>query len=155
MEHPVYKKQVALLLRVLPAVATESCFALYGGTAINLFVRDLPRLSVDIDLTYIPIEDRGTSLKNIAAALDRIKTSIEATIPNVTIQHQLDVSKLQISTPEAHIKLEVNQVTRGILTAPQKMQLCMKAQTEYDTFCSIQVVSFGQLYGGKDLCSFG
>ena len=50
-----YKKQVALLLSVLPEVAKESCFALHGGTAINLFVRDMPRLSVDIDLTYIPI----------------------------------------------------------------------------------------------------
>lgn len=44
-----YEKQVALLLDVLPFVAKESCFALKGGTAINLFVRDMPRLSVDID----------------------------------------------------------------------------------------------------------
>ncbi len=40
-----------------------------GGTAINLFVRDMPRLSVDIDLTYVPIEERGTSLKHIGEAL--------------------------------------------------------------------------------------
>jgi hypothetical protein len=40
-----------LLVEVLPVVAGEPCFALKGGTAINLFVRDLPRLSVDIDLT--------------------------------------------------------------------------------------------------------
>ena len=47
----IYKRQVALLIRVLPLVTEEACFALKGGTAINLFVRDLPRLSVDIDLT--------------------------------------------------------------------------------------------------------
>ncbi|MDO5980808.1 nucleotidyl transferase AbiEii/AbiGii toxin family protein [Flavivirga spongiicola] len=58
-----YKNQVALLLQVLPEVAKEKCFALHGGTAINLFIRDMPRLSVDIDLTYIPIEDRDTSLQ--------------------------------------------------------------------------------------------
>jgi hypothetical protein len=52
-----YKKQVALLLSVLPEVGKEECFALHGGTAINLFVREMPRLSVDIDLTYVPIED--------------------------------------------------------------------------------------------------
>lgn len=46
----IYKRQVALLLRVLPIVTDEQCFALKGGTAINLFVRDMPRLSVDIDL---------------------------------------------------------------------------------------------------------
>lgn len=60
-----YTKQVALLLDVLPEVAKETCFAMHGGTAINLFVRDMPRLSVDIDLTYVPIEERTTSLKHI------------------------------------------------------------------------------------------
>jgi hypothetical protein len=43
----VYKSQVNLLLKVLPYVANENVFALKGGTAINLFVRDMPRLSVD------------------------------------------------------------------------------------------------------------
>lgn len=47
-----YYQQVALLISALPAVAKERCFALKGGTAINLFVRDFPRLSVDIDLAY-------------------------------------------------------------------------------------------------------
>ena len=51
----VYRRQVDLLVRTLPYVAEEECFALKGGTAINLFVRDLPRLSVDIDLTYLPV----------------------------------------------------------------------------------------------------
>lgn len=50
--------QVALLLRTLPKIASEPDFALKGGTAINLFVRDLPRLSVDIDLVYLPVADR-------------------------------------------------------------------------------------------------
>ena len=63
-----YRKQVSLLLEVLPEVASEDCFALHGGTAINLFVRNMARLSVDIDLTYIPIEDRQTSLANIRDA---------------------------------------------------------------------------------------
>lgn len=49
----IYRRQVQLLVRVLPLVDTEKCFALKGGTAINLFYRALPRLSVDIDLLYI------------------------------------------------------------------------------------------------------
>ena len=68
----VYARQVRLLVRTLPLVFQEPCFALKGGTAINLFVRDLPRLSVDIDLTYLPVEDRDTSLAAIDAALRRI-----------------------------------------------------------------------------------
>jgi hypothetical protein len=57
-----YRRQVGLLIRALPSVATEPCFALKGGTTINLFVRGLPRLSVDIDLTYLPVEPREQSL---------------------------------------------------------------------------------------------
>jgi Nucleotidyl transferase AbiEii toxin, Type IV TA system len=71
-----YRRQVALLIRTLPSVAAEECFAMKGGTAINLFVRDLPRLSVDIDLTYLPIQDRAASLAAIDAAMLRIADRI-------------------------------------------------------------------------------
>lgn len=77
MARETYEAQVALLVRVLPNVAGESVFALKGGTAINLFHRDLPRLSVDIDLTYLPIKERAESLDEINAAMDRIAASIE------------------------------------------------------------------------------
>lgn len=69
-ESPYYK-QVSLLIRMLPVVATEPSFALKGGTAINLFVRDFPRLSVDIDLAYLPLEPRDEALANVKAALQR------------------------------------------------------------------------------------
>ncbi len=75
-----YKRQVSLLLSVLPEVSRESCFALHGGTAINLFVREMPRLSIDIDLTYIPFENKQTSLNNISNALERISARISLTI---------------------------------------------------------------------------
>ena len=144
-----YKKQVALLLSVLPEVAKETCFALHGGTAINLFVRDMPRLSVDIDLTYIPIEDRATSFANIAKALEKIKATIEATIPSVAVSHKQEICKLLISLPGADIKLEVNQIGRGVLSEPVKMTLCEKAQNDFDSYCVVPVVPLGQLYGGK------
>ena len=67
-----YKEKVRLLLRIFPIVMDEQCFAVHGGTAINLFVNDLSRLSVDIDLTYIPLEDRDSSIKHINEALLRI-----------------------------------------------------------------------------------
>lgn len=59
MIFPIYRAQVDLLLQVLPYVAKEKMFALKGGTAINLFIRDMPRLSVDIDLTYLPLDSRS------------------------------------------------------------------------------------------------
>jgi len=77
-----YRKQVALLIRVIPIVAEETCFALKGGTAINLFVRDMPRLSVDIDLTYLPVQPYAESLAAIDAAMGRIATQVKAKILN-------------------------------------------------------------------------
>ena len=68
----VYFRQAELLLRVLPFVNEEEVFALKGGTAINFFLRDLPRLSIDIDLTYLPINDREAALTDIDKALLRI-----------------------------------------------------------------------------------
>ena len=77
-----YAAQVQLIIRILPILAKEKAFALKGGTAINLFYRDLPRLSVDIDLTYLPITDRATSLTEIDKAMDRICEST-GSIPGV------------------------------------------------------------------------
>lgn len=57
-----YKRQVKLLLDVLPEIAKEDCFAMHGGTAINLFLQDMPRLSVDIDLAYVGLEVRAEAL---------------------------------------------------------------------------------------------
>jgi predicted nucleotidyltransferase component of viral defense system len=134
---------------VLPEVANEECFALHGGTAINLFVRDMPRLSVDIDLTYIPIEDRQASLAHIMAALLRIKAKLERTISNVHVNDRADLGKLLISAQGVDIKLEVNLVNRGAIAPPTSMTLCARAQEEFDAFCEIFVVPTGQLYGGK------
>jgi predicted nucleotidyltransferase component of viral defense system len=136
----VYRQQVSLLLSVLPEVAKEKCFALHGGTAINLFVRDMPRLSVDIDLTYLPIENRESSLKHITEALKRLKFSLEKIIPGVRVSPRMDVGKLQISANKIDIKLEVNLVNRGAIAEPKDMILCEKAQISFEAFCTVPVV---------------
>jgi predicted nucleotidyltransferase component of viral defense system len=149
MIETIYKKQVALLLSVLPEVAREKSFALHGGTAINLFIREMPRLSVDIDLTYIPIEDRDTTLANIRTALGAIKTRIEKVLRGVRVIDRNERGKLQISQGGTVIKLEVNLVGRGTLADPVEMPLCLRAQEEFEAFCSIRTVPLEQLYGGK------
>lgn len=65
----VFFKQAELLLRVLPFIDKESVFALKGGTAINFFIRDMPRISVDIDLTYLPIGERDLSLRELSNSI--------------------------------------------------------------------------------------
>jgi len=145
----VYKRQVALLLSVLPEVAKEECFALHGGTAINLFVRDMPRLSVDVDLTYLPLEDRDQTLAGIAAALERTRANIEKAVRTARVAHRTDAGKLLVSLNGVSVKIEVNLVARGAIVEPVEMPLCAKAQDEFEVYCAMRVVPVGQLYGGK------
>jgi predicted nucleotidyltransferase component of viral defense system len=147
-----YKKQVGLLLNVLPEVAKEECFAMHGGTAINLFVRDMPRLSVDIDLTYVEIAERNETLEGINVALLRIKERIEALRPSIRVQHKDKVCKLRLDEHGVLIKIEVNMVGRGLLGEPNKAPLCEAAQEQFDAFCAMPLVPLAQLYGGK-LCA--
>lgn len=149
-----YKAQVDLLLSILPHVAKEEQLALKGGTAINLFIRDMPRLSVDIDLTYISWQDdRATALQNITTALDRIEERIKGSIKPVSITRvplgQGQDVKLNCQTPKAHVKIEVNTTTRGILFPERMMSVTEVVQNEFQKFAAIKVVSHGELYGGK------
>jgi len=144
-----YIKQVKLLLDVLPEVAKEACFAMHGGTAINLFVRDMPRLSVDIDLTYVEIAERNQSLDGINAALIRIKECIEGLRSSIRVEHKEKVCKLYLNEQGVVIKIEVNMLGRGLLSEARKLPLCEAAQEEFDAFCVVPLVPFEQLYGGK------
>src|SRR6516165_1707670 len=103
IESGPYRRQVTLLLRVLPIVAQENCFALKGGTAINLFIRDMPRLSVDIDLAYLPVLPRDESLLEIDASLRSVAAKIEKSIPGAKVQPAVlpgtnQIVKLVVST---------------------------------------------------------
>jgi predicted nucleotidyltransferase component of viral defense system len=153
MTTEAYKAQVQLLVRVLPFVAAEDCFALKGGTAINLFIRDLPRLSVDIDLAYLPLADRPESLAAIEAALLRIKAAIEGGIPGATVttsrtQPENKIVKLVVSIPGAQIKIEVTPVLRGSVFPAVLMAVTDSVQTAFG-FAQIPVLSFADLYAGK------
>ncbi|NIB38847.1 nucleotidyl transferase AbiEii/AbiGii toxin family protein [Pseudomaricurvus alkylphenolicus] len=145
----VYKTQVKLLLEVLPEVAKEQCFAMHGGTAINLFVQNMPRLSVDIDLTYVEISARDEALIGINSALLRIKDRVEALRPSLQVSHKENVCKLQVSENGVIIKVEVNMVGRGLLSNAVSAPLCETAQEQFDVFCVVPLVPIAQLYGGK------
>lgn len=119
-----YRRQVALLVRVLPFVAEENCFALKGGTAINLFIRNLPRLSVDIDLAYLPVADREDSLQDIETALCRIQERVEGSIRLARVQRgrlaeEGTINKLFVRERITQIKIEVTPVLRGCVMEPE------------------------------------
>lgn len=146
-----FYRQVQLLTRILPLVAAEKCFALKGGTAINLFVRDLPRLSVDIDLAYLPSEDRETALKNIRAALSRISAAIQNSFSGSKVLHSpehSDSQRLIVEHNGVKIKIELSPVLRGTVY-PIKVMATTKKTAENFGYAEIQVVSLPDLYAGK------
>lgn len=147
----IYYKQVQLLVRILPLLDTEKCFALKGGTAINLFYRDLPRLSVDIDLLYLPSEPRDISLKNIRDALTRLSVFIKKTIPGIKIQDthiQSNALRLIIELEDVRIKVELSPVIRGSVFPEERMEVCELVEREFG-YAEIQVASMPDLYAGK------
>lgn len=146
----IYYKQVKLLIRMLPIVATEDCFALKGGTAINLFVREFPRLSVDIDLAYTQLEPRNEALKLVRDALSRIANEINSQHgTSATLQdNQKDELRIIVRNEEATIKIEVSPVSRGTIHQPEVMQVAEAVEDEFG-YAEIAMVSLPDLYGGK------
>lgn len=145
----IYKRQVALLIRIMPLVYQIKDFAVHGGTAINLFHKNMPRYSVDIDLTYIQIQEREESLKTIKEHLTILKKNIEKTIPNIKVIPKYDIWKLQCTLNGATVKIEVNGTKRGVIGEIEEKMLCQKAQQEFSMACKARTVSYSQLYGGK------
>lgn len=149
-----YRAQVDLLVRCLPAIAKVPDFALKGGTAINLFLLNMPRLSVDIDLTYLPISSRKDALKDIHTHLANIAKMVNEDIPNVDVRIDKEDSapKLYVSNQGVLIKVEPNIVIRGSLLPPVSCDLCSAAQESYDIFADIQRLDTPEIYAGK-LCA--
>ena len=148
-----YRKQVSLLVKILPLVAREAIFALKGGTAINLFLRNMPRLSVDIDLTYLPVKDRASSLTEIDAAMRRLAKEVERGVHGAKVsasapKGEKAITKLIVRADEAQIKIEVTPVLRGCVYEPAVRSVSAHVEAEFG-FAEMSVVSFADLYGGK------
>jgi len=147
-----YMRQVELLVRTLPYIARQDVFALKGGTAINLFYRDMPRLSVDIDLTYLPIQDRDTTLSGIDAALDRIRDDLLKNLRGVDVQRIAgggnNDTRVLVRQGTTEIKIETSPVARGTVHPPE-LRAVTDGVAEAFGFAEMQVVSFEDLYGGK------
>lgn len=150
-----YKKQVALLIRIMPLVYKIPDFAVHGGTAINLFVKNMPRYSVDVDLTYLPIKNREESLQEINNHLIALKQLIEKAIPGIRVIHKPAIWKLLCTHGDAMVKIEVNGTKRGIIGDVEDRELCEKAQKEFQMGCVARIVPFSLLYGGKIAAALG
>lgn len=147
-----YYRQVQLLLQIIPFVAQHDCFALKGGTAINLFVRDFPRLSVDIDLVFLPMMDRQEALQTIKDNLNTLAVNITEQIVHTRVtssfQDKADALRLLVERDGVQIKIELSPVLRGTVYEPQIISVCEAVEDEFG-FAEIAVVSFEDLYAGK------
>ena len=143
-----YERQAALVVRVLPDVAVEKCFAIKGGTAINLFEVNLPRLSVDIDLTFLKMADREESAAEMNQALERIAAVLRRRGLDARQVGSEFARKIYCSDGEVSIKIEPNFILRGTAFPVREMIVCEKAQERFG-IARMQVLSFKELYGGK------
>lgn len=142
-----YKDRVSLLLDILPIVAKRKCFALKGGTALNLFIWEMPRLSVDIDLVYLPISDRDEALKDISANLTIIKDELEKILRIKIVL--TDNAKLVCSKGGTIVKVEVNTIIRGSLFDVEEIEVVDAVQDEFGKFAAISVLNKAEIYGSK------
>lgn len=149
-----YFDQVKLMLTILPIVGQEEAFALKGGTALNFFHFNMPRLSVDIDLTFLPIKPRDETLTDITVSLSRISDKIIKFFPQTQIQKiklkRTDyIYKLIISNGNSLVKIEPNLILRGSCYPPVYKALCKKASEVFKMEMKIRILSLADLYGGK------
>ena len=149
---PAYVRTVGLLLDVVPLVFKNTCFAMKGGTAINLFVQDMPRLSVDIDVVYRDhLADREQAIAHISNELNRVRTEV------LSMGFQTDLRKskaeeelkLIVSNEDAQVKVEVNVVFRGTVLPVQRLALSAKAQALFSKNIQAPSLSVSELYGSK------
>ena len=142
-----YREQLRLLVLLLSYVAREDCFALKGGTAINLFYRDLPRYSVDIDLTYLPGEDYAAAQRGMEKALGRIAESLSVGSPSFPAARGA-ADTLLVGAPGPQVKIEVNPVVRGTVHPVEEKRVRDAVSREFG-FAAIKVLAFEDVFAGK------
>ncbi|RYG57637.1 MAG: nucleotidyl transferase AbiEii/AbiGii toxin family protein [Alphaproteobacteria bacterium] len=147
-----YIDTVRLLIEVAPVVFRSPRFAMKGGTALNLFVQDMPRLSVDIDVVFTgPPLLREEALAAIETDLKDITASLEA--QGLSTAHPRKASgddvKLFISDGKVEVKVEVNHVFRGSLLPVQSIKLALAAQDMFTSDLSVPMLETAELYGSK------
>ena len=148
----IYLDTARLMIQIAPLVFADNVFALKGGTAINLFVREMPRLSVDLDLVFVDHRlGRDEALARINEAIrnsvDRLKKrgfqTHTATVPDA------GETKLFVRRDKLEVKVEVNYVLRGTVHPIRSTSLTPKAKETLLADLELPVVSLEDLYGGK------
>lgn len=147
-----YTATVRQLLDIAPVVFTTPHFAIKGGTALNLFLHNLPRLSVDIDVVFTNHSlGREEALQAIATELSAISQRLEAMGYEVRQRRNSagNESKLMVIGPLAEVKVEVNEVFRGTLLPLQQRPLSPATEEGFAHAVTLPLLATAELYGSK------
>ena len=150
--NPHYLDTARLLIQVAPLVFEDGVFALKGGTAINLFMRDMPRLSVDLDLVFADHRvPREQALQRIGEALRKAAARLNARGFQTRTQGAADATetKLLVRRGPIEVKVEVNFVMRGTVNPVRMAALVPRAREVLLAELEIPVASLEDVYGGK------
>lgn len=147
-----YADRVKLLVEILPTLAGEKRFALKGGTAINLFEHDMPRLSVDIDLTWLPVGEFANDAQEISAALAGIGEKLRSGPLRLRVQasgtEETGIHRLIASRGRSRVQIETTPVMRGTVHPVRTMTVQPGVERAFG-FVEMQVLDFADLYAGK------
>jgi predicted nucleotidyltransferase component of viral defense system len=147
-----YVQTVRLLLETAPVLFSSPEFVMKGGTAINLFVEDMPRLSVDIDVVW---KDHMTPRERVIAGISEALQTMRQGLEQKGIKARMHASstgeetKLFVERENRQVKIEVNHVFRGTVLPPEERRLVKKARDLFTTDLSVPVLATQELYGSK------
>lgn len=144
-----YKDQVSLLLEAIEPALDDERLALKGGTAINLFTMNMPRLSVDLDITYLPVTNRAEFLTGIEDVFQAMEKRLSKYSPEIIRTSEGIPKQARISKGKTDVKVEVNLILRGSIFPPEERVLCEMARQEFEKSVKVRCVSFEDQYAGK------
>lgn len=138
---------------MLPHIFKDTDFAMHGGTAINFFLRNMPRISVDIDLIYQKLLPRNDTLRNISSGLETISEKIIASVSGTEVRPKIYANnltgKLFVIKGDALIKIEPNHVTRGNVFGTTERDISQRAEEIFEKFVTARTLALEDIYGSK------
>lgn len=148
-----YLDQVSILLNLLPFINRCEDFAIKGGTALNFFIFAMPRLSVDIDLCYLPIKPREESFEEMNNLLIALKKDIQGRFPgysiNISRSKNANVYKIFVIGKQSSVKIEPNELLRGSVKKPLIMNIHDEVSEIFNIFPENRVLAPPDLFAGK------
>lgn len=147
-----YLAQTHLLLEVLPVVRKYPDFALMGGTALNYFLHDLPRLSVDIDLRYLPISPYPEARSEIDRQMKSMCADVRQALIGAQCSYDPKHTAIHVRHRRADIKIDTVDVIRGHVFEPMVRSLAPKLVDRFEMSFDINCLNPADIYAGK-LCA--